>query len=239
MLLGSRVVKAVAVSHGMHSLDLGAGIPSLASSSDQMLDHHRTTLGQIAAQGQGAVQPMPQLQAGAPFTAAAIAQKATSIAQALHGGIPANPEGSTMPALTDPFKPSTQATWEFNELARVAKDPASVPQRVAAGQASPQEVAAFKVLWPEMYKETSAKIMDGLTKLEKPLPFDKRQTLSTFLNTPLDPALKPMNLMGLQGNFLPQPQARKAPLSSGLQKLNLAGSEMTQGQAATAHLGKG
>jgi hypothetical protein len=50
MLLGSKVVKLAAVTHGMHSLDLGNGLPMGATAQDQ-LDHHRTTLGQIAAQG--------------------------------------------------------------------------------------------------------------------------------------------------------------------------------------------
>jgi hypothetical protein len=182
---------------------------------------------------------MPQFQSAAPFTAAATAKTALAQAQALNGAMPKPPNGTQIPALTEPFTASAQAAWEFDEMARVVKDPASVLPRIAAGIESPQAMAAFKVLWPEMYRETSAKIMDGLKKLDKPISFDQKQKLSAFLNEPLDSALQPMNLMGLQRNFLPPPPARKAPLSSGLQKLNLAGSEMTQGQAATAHLGKG
>jgi hypothetical protein len=238
-MLGSKVVRLAAVTHGMHSPDLGNGLLGSGAAQNDILDHHRQTLAQIAAQGPSAVQPMPQMQGAAPFTAAAMADKALKQAQALHGAMPNDADQGTMKALAQPFSPSRQSVWEFDEISRVVKDPTSVLPRVAAGVESPQAVAAFKVLWPEMYNEVSAKLMDGLTKLDKPLPFEKRQQLSAFLNTPLDPALRPQNVLGLQSHFLPQPQARKAPLSSGLQKLHLSGSEMTQGQAATAHLGKG
>jgi hypothetical protein len=93
------------------------------------------------------------------------------------------------------------------------EDLAGVFERVAAGTVTPEDAAAMKEVYPEMYADYQRQVFTQLPTLRKTLPYQKRLALSIFSGVPVDPAMSPQVIAVLQASYaaedkptMPSPQ---------------------------------
>lgn len=132
----------------------------------------------------------------------------------------------------DPTPPHLQmgpSTWEpshaqmaqFARIMQVAEHPEVVPQRLANGTATPDDVDTLKTLYPGHYEDIRQQCMTHAATLERTLPYVQRLNLSILLDVDVDPALTPEAMSVYQR---PQPppdqkspqQAPTKPLPTGM-----------------------
>lgn len=133
--------------------------------------------------------------------------------EAIANRIPRRPDVMSMRVGPDRWQPSDLEMRALARYVSAVEDPASVFERVAAGTVTPEDAAAMKEVYPEMYADYQQQVFTQLPKLRKTLPYQKRLALSIFSGVPVDPAMAPQVLASLQAAYaaeskptMPSPQ---------------------------------
>lgn len=128
--------------------------------------------------------------------------------------IPRRPDFGVMQVGPDHWHPSDLEMRSWARSAAAAEDPQGVFERAVMGTITPEDVNAVRAVAPEMLDDFTGRIVAGQSTLKKPLPYGRKLALSMLTGQPVDPAMHPMVLSVLQGQFasdgVPQTQAPMA-----------------------------
>lgn len=119
--------------------------------------------------------------------------------------LPKRPDLGGMQTGPDRWHPSDMEMREFARRVAAVEDPGGVEERVAHGSVTPEDVDAYKAVYPERYAAFTQQVLERLPELRKQLPYQRRLALSIFTGTAVDPAMSPRILAVLQGQFANDP----------------------------------
>lgn len=97
--------------------------------------------------------------------------------------------------------PTLQQKNAYNRALDIAQQPLVVLHRIQQGRLTPQDVVAFKSMYPALYGRISQKIMDNLAdhvQKGNTVPYRTRIGLSLLLGQPLDSTLTPEGIQAAQ-----------------------------------------
>lgn len=117
--------------------------------------------------------------------------------------LPRQPD--TMQIGPNTWKPSEMEMRSWARRAAAAEDPAGVEERVVHGAVSPEDVEAYRAVYPERAQAFETAVMAKLASAKKPPSFERRLALSMFTGRPIDPAMDPRVLSVLQSAFASEP----------------------------------
>lgn len=143
----------------------------------------------------------------APSVAAAYQQKVTDAVHYLWASMPKAP---TPPAPFAPmtWAPTAQEKQDWHDKAEIVANPMSAMQHVAQGTLSPAHLEALQTIYPVVYQMMKEQILDfHASHPDVKLPLAERQSVATFLGTPLDTFSDGDSLRVLQASYQPKQQA--------------------------------
>jgi hypothetical protein len=112
------------------------------------------------------------------------------------------------PSKTNPFseayEPSKSELAKFNRYYQVVQKPTNVLDQVRTHTLTPEAIETMKIVYPKLLKQMrDAVLIEATEKIskKKPIPFKVKQSVSQFLEMPLDEALKPTSILSYQTAF--------------------------------------
>ncbi|HEY1554785.1 MAG TPA: hypothetical protein VGF94_08125 [Kofleriaceae bacterium] len=115
--------------------------------------------------------------------------------------MPRQPDLGTPLGGTSSWTPADMAMREWARRVAAVEDPHSVELRISDGSLTPEDVEAYHAVYPERAAAFERSLLAEAAKAQKPIPFEKRLTLSMFTGRPMDPSLDPRVLGLLQAQF--------------------------------------
>jgi hypothetical protein len=103
---------------------------------------------------------------------------------------------------------------DFHRILTVAQQPLVAFEHLKRGTLTPQDVNTLKTIYPAYYQKMSHELMDAMVDHlgnGKVIPYRLRQSLSLFLEQPMDSTLSPNSIQAVQtmyGQIRPQQQAQ-------------------------------
>jgi hypothetical protein len=97
---------------------------------------------------------------------------------------------------------------EWSRRAAVVHDPTVVYDSLARGTLTPEEVDAFRVVYPEMYRDEQTKIVERLST--ESVDRDKRLALQTLFNAPVESDMRPDSVALFQSLYAAAPSPEGA-----------------------------
>lgn len=119
--------------------------------------------------------------------------------------LPRRPDIGVPRAGPDMWQPSDFQVAEFARYVAAVEDPGGVEERIVDGSLTPQDVEAFKAVYPERYIELRNEMIQRLATLRKTLPYPRRFALSMFFELPIEPSLHPRVVQRLQAVYAMEP----------------------------------
>ena len=141
------------------------------------------------------------IRAMAPQLADSIETTAARRVQYLADMLPKRPELGGIPTGPDRWHPPELEMRAWARRVAAVEDPAGVETRVAHGQVTPEDIEAYKAVYPERAAAFTQGVIERLPALRKSLPYARKLSLSLLTGVPVDPAHSPNILAVLQGNF--------------------------------------
>jgi hypothetical protein len=86
------------------------------------------------------------------------------------------------------WQPPASEVARFERITRAVERPLSLVEDFAAGQVSPDAVAAVRSVYPELYKQIQQQAAQHLASARGPIPMSVQLQLSTLLDAPVAPA---------------------------------------------------
>ena len=86
----------------------------------------------------------------------------------------------------------------FLSYVRGVEDPMGVLAEVQSGNISPESIEAVRTVYPETFAEMQQVVMEQLSGLEKPPPYESRIELFRLFGIAADPSLSPEFLASMQ-----------------------------------------
>lgn len=123
----------------------------------------------------------------------------------LAGALPRRPDLPTAPGGKDLYRPSDMAMRSWARRAAAVEDPGGVEERLADGTLTPEDVEAYKAVYPERAAALTAMVMERLPELRARMPYKRRLALSMMTGVAVDPALDPQVFARLQASFAMEP----------------------------------
>lgn len=126
---------------------------------------------------------------------------------------PVPPRKSNNPnlgALAGDAKPDPVSLYEFSRRVAAIDDPLSVLDDLRAGVISMASVEAIREVYPRLYAEMQARVIDGLGSSPDLLPYEERVRLGVLFDIPTDQTLRPEYLAATQAAYV-QPPKPPAP----------------------------
>lgn len=147
------------------------------------------------------------LPASAPKLATATTMKVAEVTRFLATKIPVGMRDSTdfFVGQQPPMVSDTERDT-FARYVKAATDPASVVERMAKGDITPEEVDTLKAVYPQMYSAIQARVRDEVLAHQadgKQLPYDKRVTLGVLFDVPTDASMQPEVRQAVAAAMLP------------------------------------
>ena len=185
-------------------------IRTFASTPEVQMEHTRRALGD-------------DVWAHAPAVAAAVLSTSVRGAQFLASKAP--PTG-TSSSLTPQFEHRglpAAVRMKFARYASAVEDPMSVLDDLAQGRLSMEGVESLRIVYPRIYSDATAQILEQMVDLKKPLPYATRLQVGLFLGA-ADTTTRPQFLAAIQGAYAqvtpdapdgPPPRAPARQLKSG------------------------
>ena len=99
---------------------------------------------------------------------------------------------------------------------RTVENPASLLDDVANGKLSPEAVDAVRTVYPAMFADMQARVVEKLLKLQnqgRAPSFAARAQLALLLGMPTDPLLMPSSMRAIQAQYAAQPGAAQGGAS--------------------------
>ena len=140
--------------------------------------------------------------------AAAVARQVTAV-QFLASKTPrqfTRAGNSLTPHLADP-KLSAAEARKFHRYFRGVDDPMAVVDDLANGKVDREGIEAIKVVYPKIFQEMRARVMDATMRRSEPLPYSRRIMLGTVFDFPADRSLDPAYLQRTQALHAEKEQA--------------------------------
>jgi hypothetical protein len=101
----------------------------------------------------------------------------------------------------DDWHPGNDAIRVFARYMAAVEDPDGIEDRLADGTITPQDVEAYKAVYPERYAAFRNDIAAKLPELQATLPIAKRMALSIFTGLPVEPSMEPRIFARLQAQY--------------------------------------
>lgn len=141
----------------------------------------------------------------APLLADQIETVAARRMEYLASALPKKPDMGGMVTGPDTWHPSDMEMRSFARKVAAVEDPAGVEERLAQGTITPEDVEAYRAVYPERAAALTQQIIESLPTLKKPLPYARRLALSMFTGQPVDPSMDPKIFSVLQRGFSADP----------------------------------
>lgn len=125
--------------------------------------------------------------------------------------LPRRPDLAGMGLMPDKWQPSDMQMRTFARYAAAVEDPHAVIERLAHGTITTEDTEAMKTVYPELHAQVVQQIVEQLGTLTKPLPYQRRLSLSIFTGQPLDPSMDPRVIASLQSNYAAESQGQGGP----------------------------
>ena len=119
--------------------------------------------------------------------------------------LPRNPAPPHLQVGPDTFEPSHAEIAKFARYMEAVEQPERIVERMSVGTMTPEDAEVLKACYPGLYDDTRQQVMSHLVEARS-LPFQRRLTLSIFLDVNADPAVTPEAITVYQGLYA-QPQA--------------------------------
>ncbi len=116
--------------------------------------------------------------------------------------IPRRPDIGGMQIGPDHWQPSDLQMRSFARSMAAVEDPHGVEERIAHGQVTPEDAAAYHAVYPDRAEALKQQLLMELPKLQKTLPYARRLSLSIFAGVAVDPSLDPRVLHALQAQYI-------------------------------------
>ena len=185
---------------------------------------------QASANPEGVIQNLSRvaepLSVHAPMVSQALQSTAVAQASFLASKLPPGPNHYV-------FSPKQQATdsqiAEFLHYYRALDNPMVALQDIKTGTLTKQTVEAIANVYPSLYKDMSAELLNRVLASGKEIPYQTKLMISMFVNQPLDISLQPQSILSnqqslaapsVQQNAMPQQGVK--PTQKGLEKLGVA-----------------
>lgn len=140
-----------------------------------------------------------------PLTADKLETIAARRLEFLANKLPRRPSIGGIPMGPDKWQPSDLEMRAFARYAAAVEDPSGIVERLASGQVNPEDSEVIRAVYPEIFAEVQARIIEKLPTLTRSLPYSRRISLSIFSGVPVDPAMRPQIRDVLQGQFEEEP----------------------------------
>ncbi len=121
--------------------------------------------------------------------------------------LPKRPDIYANPIGPDRWQPSDYDMRTFARYAAAVEDPGAVEERLADGSVTPEDVEAYKAVYPERFAAFQQQLIEQLPLLRESLPYERRVALSIFSEVPVDAAMNPQILAVLQGMYTDEPNS--------------------------------
>jgi hypothetical protein len=115
--------------------------------------------------------------------------------------MPRRPDIGGVPTGPDNWRPSDMEMRSWARKAHAIEDPGGVEVRAATGTVSPEDIEAYRAVYPERAAAFTAQVLAQLPTLKKPLPYEKRLALTMLTGVSIEPSLDPQVLSVLQGTY--------------------------------------
>lgn len=153
----------------------------------------------------GLAERLAPVRAVAPVVADKMETIAARRVSFLASKLPKRPDLPVMHLGPDNWRPSDMAIRQFARFVAAVEDPGAIEERLADGSVTPEDAEAMRTVFPEMFEDLKRRIVESLPELQKSLPYERRLALSIFSGVPVDPAMHPLILAVLQGNYANEP----------------------------------
>lgn len=139
-----------------------------------------------------------------------------------------------------PFAPqhkeaSDAAITSFAKYLRTVEEPLSIFDDMKKGRLSRESVDAIRDVYPRLYSQIQAKLIEEAGRMRKTAPYQKRVQLGVLFDVPTDASMTPEMFATLQATFAQgaSPQAGE-PAAVPKRKIDVAGAYATDAQRAEA-----
>jgi hypothetical protein len=125
---------------------------------------------------------------------------------------------------------------KYNRTVDIARNPLIIIDHFKQGNLLPKDVIDINAMYPNLFKQIQKNFLDQMIDLKlknKDLTQSQKLGLSIILDSPIDPNLKPQNILSMQSRFQ-QPQMQNGSIGALKSLKKLPGLEQTQGQRAEA-----
>lgn len=107
---------------------------------------------------------------------------------------------------------------EYDRALDIAQQPLLALSGIKSGRVTPHDLTTLNSVYPGLYKNLQAKLQQGIIESVnqgKPIPYQTRLGLSTFLGQPLDSTMTPQAIMANQPKPNMSPQQAQVPKGPG------------------------
>ena len=141
---------------------------------------------------------VPELDTITPGLSGALAAKRATALDFLKSKAPTGGMGKGMFAHLETPKVTDYEARRFLAYVRGVEDPMGVLAEVQSGNISPEAIEAVRTVYPETFAEMQQVVMEQLSGLEKPPPYESRLELFRLFGIAADPSLSPEFLASMQ-----------------------------------------
>lgn len=141
------------------------------------------------------------LRAASPILADRLETLAARRLTFLSSIIPRRPDIAGMQFGPDRWQPSELEIRSFARSVHAVEDPHGVEERLAHGNVTPEDAAAYHAVYPERAEALKQRLLMEIPTLQQTLPYTRRLALSVFTSTAIDPSLHPVVLAALQAQY--------------------------------------
>lgn len=139
---------------------------------------------------------------GAPKIQQAMYNQLQKTAAFLNTKLPQNPRaGQSILGVKDNWAPSDTELSKFHRYLHAAVNPQAVMEAIEKGSVAPEEIETLRALYPSIYGQVQAAVVDALTNSEKQLSYKARKSLYTLFGVPTDYSFTPQAIANFQMTF--------------------------------------
>jgi len=118
--------------------------------------------------------------------------------------LPRNPAPPHLQAGPDTWEPSHAELAKFARYMDAAEHPENVLQRLSTATMTPEDAEALRTVYPSIYEDVRGQVLEHVAELRERLPYEKRLSLSIYLDVPVDPAVTTEAITVYQGLYAQQ-----------------------------------
>lgn len=127
-----------------------------------------------------------------------------------------------------PYVPSSMELAKFDRYQDIVEKPLRAFDQVRLGTLTPETIETLTAVYPKLYDHMKQVVLNEATEMlhkKKPIPYSTKQSISMFLQKPLDISLSPQSAQMNQMIYAASPQPNQGmvrPTQGGLSNITLA-----------------